>query len=253
LNRSASPVSSLIDLVDAAWADALGCPISQLHAPGAHLVPGGACLAGYRGIYMARLDHSVLVYTPPTHFAAARQAISTTAPEELFTATSCLRIAGPDGQEVLGPSWHGFVDGARFRAAEGAFGEKLDPADHGLDELRRACGENEWAEAGFSHIVDGSCVDAVVYGGREGGRLVAAGNMTDFRGMPADVGVVTHPAFRRRGLARRLVSRMTTDQLPDVGVVRYRALHTNLASLGVAGSLGFIGRGENLAVRLEPA
>ncbi len=59
--------------------------------------------------------------------------------------------------------------------------------------------------------------------------------------MPADVGVVTHPAFRGRGLARRLVSYMVADQLPSVGVVRYRALQTNLAALVIATSLGFVG------------
>ncbi len=77
--------------------------------------------------------------------------------------------------------------------------------------------------------------------------MVAAGNMTDYRAMPADVGVVTHPGFRGRGWARRLVSHMTAEQLPTVGVVRYRALQTNLPSLAVASSLGFIGRGEDLA------
>ena len=80
---------------------------------------------------------------------------------------------------------------------------------------------------------------------------MAAGNMTEFRSMPADVGVITHPGFRGRGLARRLVSYMTAEQLPAVGVVRYRALQTNLPSLAIASSLGFVGRGENLAIRLK--
>jgi predicted GNAT family acetyltransferase len=82
---------------------------------------------------------------------------------------------------------------------------------------------------------------------------VAAGNMTDYRAVLADVGVITHPRFRGRGFAQRLVSHMTQEQLPAVGVMRYRALQTNLASLAVARSLGFIGRGENLAIRLNGA
>jgi GNAT superfamily N-acetyltransferase len=119
--------------------------------------------------------------------------------------------------------------------------------DPELGRLRRACSEQEWAEAGFAHV------DGPVYGLRLNGLMVAAGNMTGYRGMPADVGVITLPAFRGRGLARQLVSHMTAEHLAAVGVVRHRALQTNLPSLAVASSLGFIGRGENLAVRLEPA
>jgi hypothetical protein len=44
---------------------------------------------------------------------------------------------------------------------------------------------------------------------------------------------------------------MTAERLPTARVVRYRALQANLPSLAVASSLGFVGRGENLAVRLH--
>ncbi len=237
----------LLDLVDAAWAEALGCSASLLDASGPHLVPGGPGLAGYAGVYVARLGGSVLVYTPPTHEAAARQVLSAAAPEDVFSAEFCLKIAGPQGQVVLGPSWHGFVDVAHFQAAEGAAGERVERDDPELEQLRQACGEKEWSEAGFADP------EGLVYGLRQDGQMVAAGNMTEYRGMPADVGVITHPGFRGRGLARRVVSHMTAEQLPTAGIVRYRALQTNLPSLAVASSLGFVGRGENLAIRLKVA
>jgi GNAT superfamily N-acetyltransferase len=196
---------------------------------------------------MARLGGSVLVCVPTTHQEAAHLVLSSAAPEDVFSAESCLKIAGIDGRGVLGPSWHGFVDGAHFRPVEGAAGERVELDDPGLEALREACGEDEWAEAGFAHL------EGLAYGFRQDGLMVAAGNMTGYRGVPADVGVMTHPAFRGRGLARRLVSYMTAEQLPTARVVRYRALQTNLASLAVAGLLGFVGRGENLAVRLKVA
>jgi hypothetical protein len=43
---------------------------------------------------------------------------------------------------------------------------------------------------------------------------------------------------------------MVSDALPAVEIVRYRALMTNTASLRVAQSLGFEGRGQNYRVRL---
>ncbi len=209
-------VEPLLGRVDAAWAEALGCSLDLLHAPGAHLVQGGPDLAAYRGVYMARVDDSVLLYSPPSHESAARQLLSSAAPEEVFSAQSCLWIAGADAQVVLGPSWHGFVDVGKFRPAEGSTGERVERDDPELEAVRHACGENEWLEAGFGDP------DGICYGLRESGQLVAAGNMTSYRGMPADVGVITHTAFRRRGLARRLVAYMTADQLPAVGIVRYR-------------------------------
>ncbi len=182
-----------------------------------------------------------------THEAAARQVLSAAAPEDVFSAEFCLKIAGPQGQVVLGPSWHGFVDVAHFQAAEGAAGERVEREDPELEQLRQACGEKEWSEAGFSDT------EGLVYGLRQDGQMVAAGNMTEYRGMPADVGVITHPGFRGKGLARRVVSHMTAEQLPTAGIVRYRALQTNQPSLAVASSLGFVARGENLAIRLKVA
>jgi GNAT superfamily N-acetyltransferase len=239
-------VEAFLDLVDAAWAEILGCSVSLLQTPGVHLVPGGKKVGSYRAVYMARLGDSVLVYAPPSHEEAVRQVLSAAPPEGLFSPESCLKIAGSDGQVVLGPYWHGFVDAAHFRALEGA-GERVERDDPGLANLRRACDEQEWSEAGFGQPGE------LVYGLRLGGLMVAAGTMVDYRGMPADVGVITHPRFRSRGLARRLASRMTEEQLPAVGVVRYTAHETNLPSLAVARSLGFIGRGENLAIHLKAA
>ncbi len=247
MNDEHGGVDALLSLVDAAWAEALGCSASLLHDPGPHLVPGGPGLSGYRGVYMARLGGSVLVYAPATHLAAAHRALSAASLKDVFSTESCLKIAGAQGQVVLGPSWHGFVDAAHFRPVEGAAGHRVEPADPGLGELRRACREDEWSEAGFAEP------DGRVYGLQQDGLMVVAGNMTDYRGVPADVGVITHPAFRGSGLARRLVSHMAGEHLPTVGVVRYRALQANLASLALAASLGFVRRGENLAVRFRAA
>lgn len=150
-NEEALAEGDLLEIVDAAWADALGCPTSLLHDPGAHLVPGGAGLAGYRGLYMARLGRSVLVYAPPTHVGAARRALSAAAPEEIFSAESCLAIAGAEGRVVLGPSWHGFVDLAHFHACDSAVGERVERDDPTLEEFHHACGKDEWSEVGFAH------------------------------------------------------------------------------------------------------
>jgi GNAT superfamily N-acetyltransferase len=239
-----------LDLATAAgqaWADALGCAPGQLGEAGVHLVPGGARLAGFRGVYLASIGPAVLVYCPDELRGQAGTVLAATPPGELFTVRTCARLAalaGVTGPRVHGPSWHGFTDAAHFRPAVPAAGRRLDRADPLLAGLRAACGDGEWAEGGFAHP------DGVVYGIEERGGLVAAGNLTPFRGHPADAGLLTHPEARGRGLATRIAVRMITDALPAAGLVRYRALASNAPSLAIARSLGFAGCGQNLMARL---
>jgi GNAT superfamily N-acetyltransferase len=199
-------------------------------------------------VLAARVDAGTLVYCPDRLRNRARRVLAEADPQTSFSAALCARIAGANESEVRGPAWHGFVDGACFVPRSDAAGDRRAPGDPLLDTLRTACGDDAWAEGGFLH--ESLAVDGVLYGIEEDGRLVAAGNMTPYRDLPADVGLVTRPDARSRGMAKRLAAKMVSDALPRVDVVRYRALLTNTASLRVAESLGFRGRGQNYAVRL---
>jgi GNAT superfamily N-acetyltransferase len=234
--------------VDAAWGELLGCSPDLFHAPGAHLVPGGEELAGRERVLMFRVDVATLVYCPERLRGRAASLIAETPPDDAFGVALCARIADVTESEVHGPAWHGFVDRARFVPAGGGDGRRLDRHDPLFDELRRACGDDDWSEGGF--FEEATAFDDVRYAIEEEGRLVAAGNMTAYRGRPADVGLVTRPDARGKGLAKRLAVKMVSDALPTVEIVRYRALTTNTASLRVARSLGFEGRGQNYRVRL---
>jgi RimJ/RimL family protein N-acetyltransferase len=80
--------------------------------------------------------------------------------------------------------------------------------------------------------------------------LAAGGNLTPFRGHPADTGLLTHPAARGRGLAKQIAVQMIQDALSAAGIIRYRALISNSPSLAIARALGFAGCGQNLIARL---
>lgn len=234
----------LLDDVDDAWAYGLGCTIDVLRAPGTHLVVGGPQFQGYDAIYMVRIDDTLLVYCPEPLRGAALEVLGCTPHDQAFTESTCKRIAGKRLLDVRGPAWHGFTDEEHFVAAMGAPVERLSLRDVRLGELRRACGEEEWAEAGF--LFD----EGVLYGVDMNEQLVAAGNLTPFREHLADVALITRPDHRGRGLAKSVASHMTRDALAVTGLVRYRTTLTNRASQAVARSLGFVGRGENLVARL---
>jgi GNAT superfamily N-acetyltransferase len=233
--------------VDEAWARALGCPVALLREPGVHLVPGGPVLNTSSAVLLVRLDTATLVYCPASRHDHARAVIAAGDPATSFTPELCARIAGVPAVHVLGPARHGFVNGRVFRPATDPIGRILPPDDPRLGELRRACGEGQWDEAGFSGVPD--AFDGLVYGVDHDGRLVAAGNLTSFREVPADVGLLTHPDHRGRGLATRLATRMVLDALSAAGIVRYRTVATNTASLRIGATLGFRWRGQNLIAR----
>ncbi len=146
--------------------------------------------------------------------------------------------------QVFGPSWHGFTDAAHFVPVVRGAGRRLDRGDPLLAGLRQACGETEWAEGGFADP------DGVIYRVQEYGYLAAAGNLTPFRGSAADVGLLTRPAARGRGLAKQVAGQMVAGALPAAGIIRYRALVTNSPPLAIARSLGFVGYGQNRIARL---
>jgi hypothetical protein len=209
----------------------LGCDLRLLGEPGAHMVPGGARLRGVNAVYMAGVRAAVLVYCPGRLRPRAVAVPASTPPGHLFTASACAKIAGAGEAQILGPSWHGFTDAGHFRPAVAGAGRRLDRGDRLLAGLREACGEAEWAEGGFADP------DGVMYGIKEDGRLATAGNLTLFRGYPADVGLLTRPAVRGRGLTRQIAVQMIGDALPAAGIIRYRALATNSPSLAIARSL----------------
>ena len=235
---------SLRDVVDASWAEMLGCDAGLLRSPGIHVVPGGPGFAGYNAVYVARVDDAVLAYCPERLRAVAREVLDDCEADKAFTSRTLERIAGERLEVILGPSTHNFIDGHHFAPAP-LEGQRVRTDDDRLAALRRACGEEEWAEAGF--MFD----RGVVYTLEKNGEVVGAGNLTPFRDQLADVGLITHPDHRGEGIAKRLASRMIADALPAAGVVRYRALTANAPSVAVARSLGFVARGENLVARLR--
>lgn len=222
----------------------LGCDAGLLRSPGSHVVRGGPVFTGYNAVYVVRVDDAVLAYCPERIRAVASEVLDGCEADEAFTSRTLERIAGERLEVVLGPSSHSFIDSHHFAQADPE-GQRVPTHDDRLAALRRACGEEEWAEAGF--IFD----RGVVYTLETNGHVVGAGNLTPFRDQLADVGLITHPDHRGQGVAKRLASRMIADALPEAGVVRYRAQTANAPSIAVARALGFVERGENLVARLR--
>src|SRR5690606_18336048 len=101
------------------------------------------------------------------------------------------------GWRVLGPSVHAFTD--RLPGVDHTGTDVATPEDHA--HLRAAVPPEDWEEGGLAGDVQGAWVV------RDDGRAVAAAGLTTFDGVPADVGVLTVPHARGRGLAARVAAR----------------------------------------------
>jgi RimJ/RimL family protein N-acetyltransferase len=89
-----------------------------------------------------------------------------------------------------------------------------------------------------------------VFGCHAGDALAAAGMLEPWGPRLLHVGIATHPAHRGRGYGKAVVSAMTAHGLAAGGVVQYRTLQANGASVAIARALGFQRFAQTLAVRL---
>jgi len=221
------------DVVDSAWAELFG-PV-DLRSPGVRVIfdPPGL---DYRRIFLLRLGDGCTIGAP----SDITIDVAGMSPDEVFDPDVAGHFA--DGL-ILGPSWHGYLDATSFVKPEPCDARRLQDGPL-VDAFKGDIAPDEWSEGGFGHELD------VAYGCFDGDELVAMGNMTDFAGHPADVGLVTHPKARGKGYGTRLAGAMIADALETIEVLRYRALFTNLPSMAVARKLGFVGEGANIVVRL---
>ncbi|HEX3812835.1 MAG TPA: GNAT family N-acetyltransferase [Mycobacteriales bacterium] len=232
----------LAAVVDRYWAGVFGCPAEALWPATATVTahaPDG--LGDYRGIYVLACGAAVRISVPAPLLAEVSAVVSAGRPGNLLDAAFWRAALGDRIAAVHGPSVHHYLDAVPRPGVE----VREVPAGQ-LELLRSACPEADWTEGGFGEP-DGRC-----FGRWVDGSLVAAGNLTLWRGQPSDVGLVTHPDHRGRGYAGEVARHVTRVAVETAGVARYRALTTNTASLAVARRLGFSEYGRNIGIRLTP-
>jgi len=238
--------ASIKEVVDSAWGVAFGVEPS-LFAEGGVLI----VLAedGIDQLESVLVDQTCVVCVPARFLDTAHQVFDGLAATEAFSHEPLDRLVD-DAGTILGRSWHHYGDEHSLRALPHPAAEEVAGGNLELQQFLEVNSIEEWAESGFPRIpaiADPDTTKFWIY--REQGQVVAAGNMTEWRGLPADVGVLVSPVARGRGVASRLAGAMINDGLPAVGVVRYRALSTNAASLRVAERLGFVRYGGNYLAR----
>ena len=150
---------------------------------------------------------------------------------------------------IHGPFWLGYATEESFRRVDGRGSRRLQGEEDAaaLATLLREVPEEQAVDAGFD-------VDARrEYGCFIGGVLVCAGTLTPFGGMPANIGVLTHPAHRNQGFGTAMVSALTSDAFAGSRATQFRVLEENRAALRIARVLGYVEDGHTFEVVLRSA
>jgi hypothetical protein len=226
--------------VDRWWAGVLGVPAAAMRAGGVF----AASRFDHIGIVDVAGVAAPVVYGPadtrPVLHIMLKQAGSTGGLE----ADHLAGLLGPRASRVLGPAWYGYVTAGGLRAPHSTTVRPLAAADLPLlARLHEQAPPAEREESGTSGLP--------AFGYLEDGDLLAVACLGTWQEMPT-IGVLTHPAERRRGLAHAVVAAAAREGLTRRPVVQYRAWRANTASLAVAAKTGFIHYGDGLVIHLSP-
>lgn len=233
--------------VDATWAALFGLSQADFQHDSVHIVAG----ADADDVVSVMVNRACIVRVPDHLSEAARDVFGPLTSEEAFSKTPLEQLVHKRG-EVVGLSWHHYGTRDSLELRPDSRATHVLGNDAALMGFLETNSLEDWAESGFPrHPPESVPSDVKYWLMRDQGRVVAAGNMTPWRGMPSDVGVLVAPTERGRGFASTLVGAMVTDCDPGVDVLRYRALSTNTASLAVAERIGFERYGGNYLAKLS--
>ncbi len=133
-----------------------------------------------------------------------------------------------------------YLDPKCFRPPEAVAGIELRRLDAKADwpliqGLLDSCSEEEVDDA---EIYEDD-PDAVLYGGLAEGRLICYAGFRYWQEQFADIGILTDPAYRRRGVSKWLVARLSRWCLENGVVPMYRVDPENHGSRRIAEGLGY--------------
>ncbi len=223
--------------VDNWAAELFGVPLSMLWQPGV-TVGMHAGLGDYPGIVVAGRKGGVHVSLPGWAGRTMIDELVEESPADLLSVMFWKNHPATEGHKVLGPTIHAFTD---EQLAAPLVVEQIPAAD--IAGWRDVVSRRKWEDSGFAGEVP------LAFAVRSGGDIAAAANLTVFRGVPSDVGVLTHPKHRGKGYASRVAKAATAYAVRSHGIARYRAEADNPRSRAIASSLGFEDYFEQLAIR----
>jgi GNAT superfamily N-acetyltransferase len=199
-------------------------------------------------VYLIRREDSCIIVVPQALVGSTTIACASWPSAAVFDRAFIRSLYGNEVASIHGPFWLGYATAECFRSVDRKGSRRLDGPDDeaALARLRSQVPEEEAVDAGFA------VAGRHEYGCFVEGELVCAGTLTPFRGMPASIGAITHPAHRGQGFGSAMVSALTQEAFTESGAVQFRILEDNRPALRIAKVLGFVEDGHTFEVVLRP-
>ncbi len=245
MNHALSQLSvQTLATIDRYWVSSLGCPPPYLHEDGIHIVPLPVA-DDYWGILVFRRGAAVVVTVPAVLHTALEPALRRIRAADLDDEEAIRAIVEHPIDRIVGPAYLGYADRGTFLPMPDPETRLLQATDvDAVERLRVACSTTDWEHGGST------AGQQPAVGRFLAGELVALASWEVWDGTIAHIYVVTHPAHRRRGYGKAVVSAIAAEALARGLVPQYRTLERNLPSVGIALALGFRQYATTLAVRL---
>ena len=198
-------------------------------------------------VYLIRRENSCIIVVPQALVGTTTVACASWPSAAVFDRAFVRTLYGDDVAVIHGPFWLGYATSESFRGVDGRGSRRLEGPDDAaaLAALTSRVSEEDRVDAGFGVPARRE------YGCFVGTELVCAGTLTPFRGLPANVGVLTDPAHRNQGFGSAMVSTLTHEALAQSSTVQFRVLEENRPALRIARVLGYIEDGHTLEVELR--
>jgi GNAT superfamily N-acetyltransferase len=198
-----------------------------------------------RRILVVRLQDAGVVSAPAELVPAVREVVGgapadLTDPEALVDLVrAVVPVAG-----VRGPAVLAYADAGCFKPHAAAVVATVGAGDAGVVGLAAASRGDDAEESSITGMT--SAVSVI----RAGGRVVAAAGYEVWGGEVAQVGVLTDPRYRGRGLGTAVASAAVARAVAAGLVAQWRARAAIVGSRRIARRLGFVDAGWQLAARL---
>jgi len=221
-------------LIHENWATYFGCPVETTEQPGTTLLPESK-YEGDKVIALWHIGKHTFIQLDPT-FYSQLEALVTKTPNASLTGE---QIEHAWGKEAISSRDTGFLyylfppDLPNYQPPSPFTLRQLTEADADLMSALQAANTPEDVDEAFVEVTH-----EIAFGCFHGDQLVAAASGYERTGF-LDLGVLTHPDFRKKGLGKAVVG-ATCDWANQKGMIaQYRHNALNVNSQNVATSLNF--------------
>src|SRR5438477_1255421 len=107
-------------IIEQYWAERFGFAPDQMGRPGVIVVPHGADLRGYAGLYAYRRDEACVVSAPEAYITVADAMLVSRRVEDVFDPHALSAALGDAAGLVVGPAALAYADASTFRPAPSA-------------------------------------------------------------------------------------------------------------------------------------